>query len=130
MPGLRVLQLIVPVADSGQGCIHDHPFRDALRIERGECVAHHIADVVGDESGVPDVQTIQDRGEVVRLSDFFVTTFRVGRKTHPAQIGNDDSVILDQAHGQREPHVPGIAEAVQKEDGRTLAADTDILSAV
>ena len=48
------------------------------------------------------------------------------REAHAAQVGDDDGVILDQPRGERRPHVAGVAEAVEQQDGRPMAADADV----
>jgi hypothetical protein len=47
----------------------------------------------------------------------------------PRKIGNDRRVVLDQDRGQRLPHVSRVAETVQQQHRRPLAADADILRA-
>jgi hypothetical protein len=129
VPDLRIFQLVVPVADPRQWRVHDDPSCHALRELGRQRVAHHVADVVGDKGKVPEPELIEDGGEVPRLRHLFVAGFGMGRQAHAAQVGNDDGVIADQRVRERHPHVAGVAEAVEKQDGRSFAANADVLAA-
>ena len=118
--------MLVPVADARQRRVHHDPARDAARKLRRERVADHVADVVRDEIGLLDLQMIEHAGDVERLVLLRVARVRMRRKPHAAKIRRDDRVILHEHRGERRPHVAGIAEAVQQEDGRTLAADAHV----
>ena len=52
MPQQRAFEDLVPRPDAGQRRVDHHPFGDAVGILRGERVADHVADVVGDEIGL------------------------------------------------------------------------------
>jgi hypothetical protein len=84
---------------------------------------------VGDEGDFLEPKLIQNRGEVPSLRDLFVTVFGMGRQAHASQVGNDDSVVFNERIGERHPHIAGIAEAMKKQDGRSLAAEANVLSA-
>jgi hypothetical protein len=52
----------------------------------------------------------------------------MGRQAHAAQVGNDDSVIFNQRLGEGHPHIAGVVEAMKKQDGRSSAAEANVLS--
>jgi hypothetical protein len=89
---------------------------------RGEGIADHVADVVGDESCAADLQPVQHLRDVVRLRCLVVAAGRMRREPHAAQIGRDNGVIFDQRRRDRRPHVAGVAETVQQDDRGSLAA--------
>jgi hypothetical protein len=92
----------------------------------GQGVADHVADVVGDQLGLLDLQRVHHRGDVLALVLLVVAAFRVGREAHAAQVGHDDGVILGQDLGDRRPHVAGVGEAVQQHHRRTGPADPNV----
>jgi hypothetical protein len=92
----------------------------------GQGVADHVADVVGDQLGLLDLQRVHDGGDVLALVLLVVAAFRVGREAHAAQVGDDDGVILGQDLGDRRPHVAGVGEAVQQHHRRAGPADADV----
>jgi hypothetical protein len=53
----------------------------------------------------------------------------MGRQAHAAQVGNDYGVVFYEHISERYPHIAGVAEAVKKQDRRSFAAGTNILSA-
>jgi hypothetical protein len=108
---------------SEQRRVHDDPARDLRRILRGEGVAHHVADVVGDQLGLVDPEPVEDARHVVALRFLVVAALGMGRQAHAAQVGHDDRASVDQRRCKRRPHVVGVAEAVQHDDRRALAAD-------
>ena len=126
MPQQRALQDFVPWPDAGQRRIDDDPFGDAVGILRGERIADHVADVVRHEIGLLDVELVHHHGDVDALRFLVVAAGRLGRETHPAQVGNDDSVVLVKRLGERRPHVAGVGKAVQEHDRRSVAADADM----
>ena len=50
----------------------------------------------------------------------------MGGEAHPAQVGDDDLMVGGERRGDRRPHIAGVAEAVQTNDGRPMAADPDM----
>jgi hypothetical protein len=67
MPEQGAFQNLVPRSDAGQWGIHDRPARDPCRILGGEGVAHHVADVMGDELGPVDGETVEHAGDILAL---------------------------------------------------------------
>src|SRR3954452_794666 len=59
---------------------------------------------------------------------FFLVIAILGmrREPHPAQVRNDNDMIVHQRRRQGRPHIPRVAEAVQHDDDRPLAADPDV----
>jgi len=123
-------QNLVPRPDAGERRIDDDPFGDAGRILRGERIADHVADVVGDEIGLVDLERVHHPGDVGALRLLVVAALRLRRQAHAAQVGNDDGVILVKRARRRRPHVAGVAEAMQQHDRRTFAADPDMIGGI
>ncbi len=116
--------------DPRQGRVYDDPSGHSLRIERRERITDHVAYVVSDECGLFDPELVQDPRETPRLRGRLVALLWMGRQSHAAQVGHDHGVVVDEAHREWLPHVPGISKAVQQDDGAALAPDADILGAV
>jgi hypothetical protein len=112
---------LIPGPDAGERSVHGDPARDALRVERGEGLADHVADVVGDEIGFPDVEVVEHAGDIAGLG---LAAFRVGREAHAAQIRDDDRVVFRKLRRQGRPHVSGVGKAMQHDDGWTRTTDT------
>jgi hypothetical protein len=79
VPSLRMFQLAVPVADPRQWHVHHDPFCYALWKLCRKGVAHHVADVVGNEGDFLQPKLIENDGEVPSLRDLFVTALGMGR---------------------------------------------------
>ena len=127
MPGVPVLDHLVPVAEPGQRGVHHHPAGDAVAVLRGERVADHVADIVGHQrDGSADAELLEHRGHVPGLALLVVPGLGMRREAHAAKIGHDDRVILDQPSGERRPHVPAVAEPVEQQDRRALAPHTHV----
>ncbi len=126
MPEQRALRDFFPVADAGQRRVHRHPTGDAIRKQGGERIADHIADVVRHQLGALDVELVENSGDIGRLVPFVVPALRMRREAHAAQVGNDDGMIPNEIARQRRPHVAGVAEAVQHDDCRPLAANPNV----
>ena len=94
-----------------------------MAVLRGEGVADHVTDVVGDECYALDLERIENAGDVVALRFLVVAAGRLGREAHAAQIGNYHRAIALQVVGQRHPHVAGLAIAVQQHDRGSRATD-------
>ena len=108
-----------------------HKTGHAVAVLRGEGVADHVADVVGDEGGSLDLERIENACNVAGLRFLVVAAGRLGGEPHAAQVGNDHRVIARQVFGKRNPHVASLAIAVPKNDPGSPAADAHIeLSAV
>ncbi len=118
MPGLRVAELRRPIADARQGRIDDDPARDAGGILRRQRIADHVADVVRDEIGLVDLQTVEHAGNVDRLVLLRVAGVGMRGEPHAAQIRHDHGVVGHQLPRNRRPHVAAIAETV-KHQGAT-----------
>jgi hypothetical protein len=73
VPQGRTLQDLVPRSDAWQWRVHHDPARDPRRILRGEGVAHHVADVVGDEVGGLDLEPVEHARDIVALRLLVVT---------------------------------------------------------
>ena len=117
------------MTDTRQRRVHHNPCRDALRKQRRKSIAHHVSDIVGDEGDRANPKLIQNDGKVSSLRDLFIAAFRMGRETHPSQIGNNDGAVFNERIGERHPHVTGVAKAVKKEDGASRPAEANILRA-
>ena len=126
MPQHRAFQDFVPGSNSGQGRVDDDPFADPVRILSGECVAHHVADIMGDKRGLLNVEFVQHRRRCRWPGFSCHSRLRIRRIAHPAQVRHDNRVIPDQHLGERCPHVAGVAKAVQQDDGRSFPAGTHI----
>ena len=85
---------------------------------------------MGDESDFLEPKLIQNADEVSSLRDLFVTALGMGRQAHASQVGNDDGVVFNERIGERHPHIAGVAEAMKKQDGRSFAAEANVLRAV
>src|SRR6516165_2174687 len=117
------------MTDAGEGSVHHDPFRHTLGIECRKGIAYHIANVVSDEGDFLDSHLIEDCSHVPSLGGLFVTAFGMGGQAHATEIRNDDSVVFDQWFGERYPHIPRVAEAMQQEYRRALTTDPNILGA-
>jgi hypothetical protein len=93
---------------------------------RGEGITHHVADIMGDEVAPLDLELVKNARDVATLRFLVVAIFGMRREAHPAQVRNDDRVIVHQRRRQGCPHVSGVAEAVQTNDRRSLATDPDV----
>ena len=85
----------------------------------GKCEGDHVADVVRDDVGMIDLETVEHPGNIARLVHLGKTIGGLGRKTEAAKVGNDDRVITHQIGGKRRPHVAGLAIAVKQDDSGT-----------
>ena len=126
MPEQRAADDVVPITDAGQRRIDHDPAGNAVAILRREGVAHHVADVVGDEVGFLDFQMVENARNVDGL--IFLRVARVGMrgKPHAAQIRHDHGMIFHQLRRNRRPHVAGITKAVQQDHGGALSTDAYI----
>jgi hypothetical protein len=86
--------------------------------------ADHIADVMGDQIDLPDLQRIEHTGNVIALRLLVIPAHRPRREPHAAQIGHDHRVIARKVRRQRRPHVAGFTIAMQQNDSRPAPADT------
>ena len=93
---------------------------------RHQRIADHVADVVGDEIGLGNLEMIHDTGDVDGLVLLCVAGIGMRRETHSAQVWHDDRMILDQHRGNRRPHIAAVAESMQHHDRRTVTAKTDM----
>ena len=89
----------------------------------GERIADHVADIVGDEIGLFDLERVQHPGDIARLGFLVVSARRTRREADAAQVRDDDDVPGCQFGRERRPHVAGLAIAVEQQDGRPLAPD-------
>jgi hypothetical protein len=99
-----------------------HPFWVLGR----ECIADHVADVVGDEIDLVDLERIEHAGSVFALGFLVVTSGRPRRQAKTAQVRHDHGMVAGEPPGERRPHVSRFAIAVQQDYGRASAADTHI----
>jgi len=81
---------------------------------------------VGDEVRLVDFQPVEKARHVLALRFLVVAALGMGRQAHAAQIGHDERPAGDEGGSQRRPHVAGVAEAVQHDDGRSLAAHSGV----
>ena len=109
MPEQRIEQNLVPVADARQRRIDHHPFGDARGILRRQRIAHHVADIVGDEVGLLDLQRIHHAGDVQRLVLLGVAGVGMRRQAHAAQVRHDDGVILRSAPRPSAAHMSPVS---------------------
>ena len=110
----------------GSGASITNPARDTIGILRRERVAHYIADIVRDQIRLFDLQAIQHAGDIAALRFLVITGFRMRGEAQTAQVRNDHRVIARKLSRQGRPHVAGVGEAVQHDDGGSLAADPDV----
>src|SRR5262245_65990336 len=92
MPQRMTADDILPWADARQRRVDQDKLADPLRMLSGESVADHVADVVGDEVDMADLQRVEDSGDVLALSLFVVTAGRplgedCAAKIWPDQVG-------------------------------------------
>ena len=112
------------MADARQRRIHHDPARDASRILRGERIADHVADIVGDEIGLSIFERVEHPRHIARLR-LLVVAARRDATRGPCRADRARSTVwsLDQSRGQRRPHVAGIAEAVEHQHRGPASAE-------
>ena len=71
----------------GNGASMIDPFADAIRILRGERVADHVADIMGDKIGLLDVELVQHGRDVDALRFLVVAGVRDTTKPMPRRSG-------------------------------------------
>jgi hypothetical protein len=127
VPQQGVLEDLLPGADARQRRVDQHEAMDAIAMLGGEGVADHVADVVGDQVGLGDLQGVEHARHVLPLRLLVVAAGSgLGRQAKTPQVGHDHGMVLGELDGQRLPHVARLAIAVQQHDGRSLAADPDV----
>jgi hypothetical protein len=117
---------LLPGPDAWERRVDDDEPLDPPGVLRGERVAHHVADVVGDQINRPEFQCVEHAGDVVALRLLVVAAGGPGREAHPAEVGHDDRVVRRQLRGERRPHVAGLAVAMEQHDRGTAAADPHV----
>ena len=121
-----MLEDLLPRTDARDRRVHQHKLRHLLRILRNEGIAHHVANIVGDNIGLFDLQRLQHAGDILALRLLVIAFRRLGGETHAAQVRHDDRVITDKVGRKRLPHVAGLAITMQQHHSRPLAADADM----
>ena len=116
----------LPVADARQRSVDYSPTCDARGILRGERVAHHVPNVVGNQIAFLDLQIVQHTRDIHGLILLFVSGLRVSGEAHAAQVGNDDRVVLHQLGGEGRPHVAGVAKSMQQHRGGPCPTDSNV----
>ena len=99
---------------------------NAAAVLGGEGIAHHVADIVGDEIDLADLQVVQHARNVVSLGLLVVAPGRMCGQAHAAQVRHDDEVVTREIGRERCPHVAGLAIAVQEHDSGAGAAHADV----
>jgi hypothetical protein len=79
-----------------------------------------------DEIDLADAERIEHARDIGRLGLLVVAAGRMRRQSHAAKIGNDDGEVRHQRLRERHPHVAGVAEAVNQDDGGTVPAQADM----
>ncbi len=64
MPDLRTANNVLPIADAGERGIDDNPAGDMSWVLRSQCVAHHVADIMGKQVGLPNLEVVQHAGDI------------------------------------------------------------------
>ena len=113
MPEQRVLENLLPRADTRQGGIDQRKTGDAVAMESGKGVPNHVAYIVGDERGPFDLQHVEDASNVPALRFLIVAAGGLGRQTHATEVRDDDRAVTRQVLCKRHPHVARLAIAVQ-----------------
>src|ERR1700687_4292445 len=90
--GLRMISSQGPIPGSGASI--RPPAHDAIRISRGESVAHHVADIMGDKVGFPDPELVEHTRNIASLGFLVIAVLGMRREAHAPQVRNDDSVIM------------------------------------
>ncbi len=124
MPQQRPLLDLIPISDSRQRCVDHHPFGNAGRILCHQRIAHHIADVVRYQVGLPDLQRIHHARDIHGLVLLGVACIRMRGEAHTAQVRHHYRMILREHCGCWRPHVARIAKSVQHDDRGPLTADS------
>ena len=88
---------LVPGADARQRRVDDNPVHHPRGILRGERIADHVADVVRDQRGAIDLQSVHDARDVAGLRLLVIAARRMRRQTDAAQIGNNNGAIFPSA---------------------------------
>ncbi len=126
MPERRAADDLFPRPDAGERCVHDDEASHAIGILRCKRIADHVADIVGDEIGLRELQLVENARDVAGFRLLVVSALGVRRETHAAQVGHHDGVVVPERCRQRPPHVTGVAKAVQHHDRRPLAANANM----
>src|SRR4029077_2090220 len=108
------IDLLPNIADTRNRRFEQRELSDFVRILRGIGVRHHQADVMTNEIDLLKAKAFYEFVHITGYRLLIVTRRRPRRLAEAAHIRRDDCVILSEFVEKRNPHVRGIAEAVNQ----------------